>query len=349
VRTLIARAPTRIDFGGGWTDVPPYSHEQGGFVCSVAISRYATVELTDNRSGREAGGARTGEGGLAAAALARAGIGGVSLSLQSDFPIGAGLGGSSAAGVAAVGALAAWAGEPRDRAELAERSRRIEVEDLGVAGGRQDHYAAAFGGALALTFGDSTGVRRIPLTPAMADAVARQCIVIYSGESRISGDTVTAVLDAYRARERTVTSALARMRTLAEEMAAALERGALDELGSLVGEHWERQRSLHRGITTARIEAIIDRARAAGAYGAKALGASGGGCVLVVAPPEGVDAIRSQIGGLGTLLPYAVDTDGLRTTADSDDARATTDDRSSVSRESRLGERATSTERTAGA
>src|SRR5688572_3796274 len=139
VRTLIARAPTRIDFGGGWTDVPPYSHEQGGFVCSVAISRYATVELTDDRSDRDAGGVRIGEGGLAAAALARAGVSGVTLSLHSDFPIGAGLGGSSAAGVAAVGALAAWAGEPRERAELAERSRRIEVEDLGVAGGRQDH------------------------------------------------------------------------------------------------------------------------------------------------------------------------------------------------------------------
>lgn len=280
------------------------------------------------------------EGGLAAAALARSGVSGVALSLRSDFPIGAGLGGSSAAGVAAVGALAAWAGESRDRAELAERSRRIEVEDLGVAGGRQDHYAAAFGGALALTFGESTQVRRILLSPATAEALARQCIVVYSGQSRISGDTITAVLDAYRARERTVTSSLARMRTLAEHMASALDRGALDELGGLIGEHWECQRSLHRAIATDRIDAIVEGARSAGAYGAKALGASGGGCVLVVAPADRASAIRSRLGGLGTLVPFAVDTDGIRTLSDQ---------RLGAHADARVGDAASSVERAAGA
>jgi D-glycero-alpha-D-manno-heptose-7-phosphate kinase len=316
VRTLVARAPTRIDFGGGWTDVPPYSVEQGGFVCSVAISRYATVELTDAGSSNRSGGARAAESALALAALARAGVSDVSLSLRSDFPIGAGLGGSSAAGVAAVGALAAWRGESHSRSELAERSRAIEVEDLGVAGGRQDHYAAAYGGALALSFGEMTGVRRIPLAPAAAASLAAQCIVVYSGQSRISGETITAVLDAYRARERTVTSALSRMRSLAESMAVALEGGAIDELGALVSEHWTHQRSLHRAITTPRIDAIIDRARGEGAYGSKALGASGGGCVLVIAPADRAEGIRSALGELGTLLPFAVDVDGLRTRRD---------------------------------
>src|SRR5687768_4484714 len=100
VRTLAVRAPTRVDFGGGWTDVPPYSTEQGGCVCAMAIGRYVTVELSESAA---ADPSRTGaESRIAAAALAKSGVSGVSLSLQSDVPVGAGLGGSSAAGVAAV-------------------------------------------------------------------------------------------------------------------------------------------------------------------------------------------------------------------------------------------------------
>jgi D-glycero-alpha-D-manno-heptose-7-phosphate kinase len=310
VRTLAARAPTRIDFGGGWTDVPPYSTEQGGCVCCVAVARYATVELTDAVAHDPT--RPMAEAGIAAAALARARIDGVSLTLRSDFPVGAGLGGSSAAGVAAVGALAAWEGTALSPGDLAERSRAIEVDDLGIAGGRQDHYAAAFGGALGLTFGDATSAIRIPLSPATIDALESECTVIYTGQSRISGETITAVLDAYRRRDAGVTGALARIRSLAESMIDALVRGAVGELGALVGEHWEYQRALHPAITTPRIEAIIDRARANGAYGAKALGASGGGCVLVMAPRERSDALRHELAELGELLPVVIDQDGFR-------------------------------------
>ena len=310
MRTLAARAPTRIDFGGGWTDVPPYSTEQGGCVCCVAIGRYATVELSD--AGAPDGVRPAAESGIATAALARAQVEGVTLSLRSDFPVGAGLGGSSAAGVAAVGALAAWTGAPIVAGDLAERSREIEVDDLGIAGGRQDHYAAAFGGALGLVFGESTTTMRIPLLPAVTAALEDECTVIYTGQSRISGETITAVLDAYRNRDAGVTDALANIRRLAEAMIAALLRGAIDELGMLVGEHWEYQRALHPAITTPRIDAIVDRARAGGAWGAKALGASGGGCVLVMAPRERTPKLRHDLADLGVLLPVTIDHDGFR-------------------------------------
>ena len=309
MRTLAARAPTRIDFGGGWTDVPPYSTEQGGCVCCIAIGRYATVELSD--SDTSDGIRPTAESGIASAALARSGAAGVSLSLRSDFPVGAGLGGSSAAGVAAVGALAAWTGTPLTAADLAERSRQVEVDDLGIAGGRQDHYAAAFGGALGLTFGESTTAMRIPLTPAVIDALEAECTVIYTGQSRISGETITAVLDAYRQRDPTVTDALASIRRLAESMVGSLVRGAVDELGALVGEHWEYQRMLHPAITTPRIDAIIATARDGGAYGAKALGASGGGCVLMIAAAGREADVRAAVKQMGTEIGYAVDTGGV--------------------------------------
>jgi D-glycero-alpha-D-manno-heptose-7-phosphate kinase len=276
----------------------------------MAIGRYVTVELSDSTT---ADPSRTGaESRIAAAALAKSGVSGVSLSLQSDVPVGAGLGGSSAAGVAAVGALAAWMGSSLDPSDLAEQSRAIEVEDLGIAGGRQDHYAAAFGGALGLTFAESTTTFRIPISAETVDALEAQSTIIYTGKSRISGENITAVLDAYRDREPVVTAALARIRELAEQMIGALVRGGVDELGMLVGEHWVHQRSLHPAITTPRIDAIIERATAAGAFGAKALGASGGGCVLIIASRDRTPGLRHELAELGVLLPMTVDHEGFR-------------------------------------
>jgi len=310
-RTLAAHAPTRIDFGGGWTDVPPFPAEEGGYVCNVAISRRATVRLRAGLGGDvDQTSSDVADSALARAALARAGLAGVALELTNDYPLGAGLGGSSAAGVAAVGALAAWRGLLLDRAGLAEESRRLEVEDLGVAGGRQDHYAAAFGGALGLRFGEAVELDPIPLG-ALAGEIERRCVVAYTGQSRISGATITGVIDAYKRREPRVTAALRRMKALAEFMADALRRGALDELGAMVAEHWAHQRSLHAQITTRRIDAIAERAAAAGALGVKALGASGGGCVLAVAPAGREEEVRAAVGELGELLPFAVDTAGF--------------------------------------
>ena len=310
---LVSRAPTRIDLGGGWTDVPPYSDEEGGFVCNIAIARHATVRIRESAS--ESGSIdtqRAADTALAEAAVRRAGISGITVEISCDFPIGAGLGGSSAAGVAVTGALAMWRGSRIDRAALAEQSRAIEVEDLGVPGGRQDHYAAAYGGALALTFGEETRVRRLPMTSKLRTELERRCIIAYTGQSRISGDTITAVLGAYHARDRRVLHALGRMKALARAMADELHAGDIDELGQLVWEQWQHQRSLHPSIPTPLIDSILERARAAGARGGKALGASGGGCVLVIAGEDNVDAVRAAVVELAPhLVDFKIDESGL--------------------------------------
>lgn len=303
------RAPTRIDFGGGWTDVPPYAQMEGGAVCSVAIARYATASL-DPSAGQTRHGTETAP--LVRAALRRANLEGrVALRLRNDFPVGAGLGGSSAASAAILGAVDSHQGVPIDRAGIAERGRAIEVEDLGVAGGRQDHYAAAYGGLLALTFGDTVAVRRLPLPGPLRAELERRCVLVYTGESRISGDTITGVLEGYRGGDKRVTFALARMRELAGQMIAALERGDVDALGGLVGEHWTHQRALHPAIPTPRIDAIVAASRRAGALGAKATGASGGGCVVIVAGAGRDDEVRRAAGALGELVPFTLDEEGL--------------------------------------
>jgi D-glycero-alpha-D-manno-heptose-7-phosphate kinase len=313
----------RIDFGGGWTDVPPYTTDHGGCVCSVAVSRYARVTLRERDGGvwtDEDGITHrattadllltTGRKTLASVALARAGMECVELELRSDFPRGAGLGGSSAAGVALQAAFAAWCGERVSPATLAERSRRTEVEGLGVAGGSQDHYAAAFGGALGLHFTDKVAVERIALPVETRAALEERCTVVYTGESRISADTINGVMDAYRASDAGVTRALAGMRELAVRMTAALERGDIDELGALVDEHWRHQRALHPRITTPAIERVLDVARRAGALGGKALGASGGGSVLVIAGRDTGAQVRAAVAAVGDVLDFRIDESG---------------------------------------
>jgi len=297
---IVASAPARLDFGGGWTDVPPFPEERGGFVCNLAIERRATVTLVAaDEPGPPAD-------ALVAAALRRAGLSGVRVTLSSDFPVGAGLGGSSAAGVALQAAIAAWRGARWEPTDLAERSRATEVDELGVAGGFQDHYAAAYGGALGLTLGRTRHAERLPLTAAATAALEARCCVIYTGESRISADTITAVLDAYRDRVPRVVQALDRMRALARGMAESLLAGNVSELAELVSEHWIHQQSLHPGITTARITQLEAAVRTAGATGFKALGASGGGCVLAIAPVGRMDAVRRAVGEMGEVLAWRV-------------------------------------------
>ena len=306
VDTVVARAPARLDFGGGWTDVPPYGEERGGFVCNLAITRHAIVTL------REAAAPTSPRDDLTSAAMRRARLGNVAVEVATNFPPGAGLGGSSAVGVALQAAIAAWRDEAFDRDTLARRSRGVEVDELGIAGGWQDHYAAAFGGALGLTFTDHVGVRALPVDDALAAGLERRCAVAYTGQSRISGATIAAVLDAYRDRIPHVMTALARMAQLAREMADALATRSLDDLGALVGEHWTHQRALHPRITTAAIDRTLDAARAAGALGGKALGASGGGCVLAIAREGREREMRDAMSRVATLVPFGIDREGVR-------------------------------------
>ena len=141
-------------------------------------------------------------------------------------------------------------------------------------------------------------------------ALERQITVIYTGESRISGETISAVLEAYRERVPRVVDALDRMAILARGMRSALHASDVHTLAALVDEHWTHQKSLHPRITTERIDAIERAVRGAGASAIKALGASGGGCVLVF----GGRGLEQAIHGLGEILPWRVATTGVTTT-----------------------------------
>jgi len=310
--TIVTRAPTRIDFGGGWTDVPPYSNEAGGFVCNIAIARYATVTLSAGEANGDTTSLANGDHAIVTAAAKRFRVSDARISVSSDFPTSAGLGGSSAVGVAAVAAFAALRGQRMSPTAIAELSREIEIGDVGIPGGRQDHYAAAYGGALALRFSaGGVDVRSIPLSEKFRAEIERRSIIVYTGQSRVSGETITAVMRGYADREPRVVHSLARMREIAEEMAPAVAQGNYERLATLVTEQWMHQRALHPAIPTPLIDDIIAHAQAAGAIGAKALGASGGGCVLVMTRADRIDAVCKSVETLGEVLPFKLARDGV--------------------------------------
>ncbi len=210
----------------------------------MAITRYATASVSTGRA-QTSGNTTVDNQELVRAAVSRSGLHGIHAELACDYPIGSGLGGSSAAGVALAGALAVLADRPLAPHALAHLSRDTEVQELGVAGGYQDHFAAAFGGALLLEFSSNVSVTPIVLSDQCRRALPRRGILVYTGESRISAIQITAVRDAYLAGERRVVNALATMKRLAGEMAACLTAGDIDALGNSLNEHWSHQRALH--------------------------------------------------------------------------------------------------------
>jgi D-glycero-alpha-D-manno-heptose-7-phosphate kinase len=119
------------------------------------------------------------------------------------------------------------------------------------------------------------------------------------------------VLNAYHDRESHVVRALQRMAELARLMAEAIASESIDRLGELVAEHWTHQRSLHPRITTPRIERTLAAAHDAGAIGGKALGASGGGCVVVIAREGRETQVREAVSRVATLIPFSIDRDGV--------------------------------------
>lgn len=307
---FIASAPARVDLAGGWTDVPPYTTEVGGSVCNIAIEMRAVATVVASPT------AAPPSDALLRAAWQRAGEPAVNIALESAIPIGSGLGGSSAAGVALAAALTAHAGRTRTPHELAELSRSTETQTMGLPGGCQDHFAAAFGGALLLDCGARTSVHSIPLSDACIGEFERCAMIAYTGASRMSSTTITAVLDAWRAGEAQTCDALQAMAALAPLMAGALAAGAIDELGRLLSIQWAAQKALHPTITTPAIDQIVHETSVVGALGAKALGASGGGCVLVIARADCVEAVRQALASRASILPLRVSRGGVQVHSD---------------------------------
>jgi len=314
---VISRTPLRISFAGGGSDLAWYARRHGGMVVSATISQSVHVVVNDRfEGGVRAGYSRTEivetpdllEHDLLREAFRTVGWlpGGVEVVTIADVPArGSGLGASSAVTVGALNALYAHRGRHVSPRELAEAACDIEVGTLGKPVGRQDQYAAAFGGLQAIRFGrdETVECERLTLSRENRDRLEGSLLAFWTGTQR----SADAVLEGLGLGDENVLHALSH---LAESLYHDLRRGDPDTLGPYLLEGWRLKRRLG-GVSSPEIDRWVDAGIDAGATGGKLLGAGGGGFLLFYVPEAARPDVRSALEGLRE-LPISLDASGSR-------------------------------------
>jgi D-glycero-alpha-D-manno-heptose-7-phosphate kinase len=293
-----SRAPFRISFAGGGTDLPPYCLEHGGQVMSSTIDKYmyVSLEITENEEIKvfshdlgEIGEFHAGNyelGGkfdLVKATLNRMEFeSGCNIHIHSDLPARSGMGTSSSLVVALVGALACFQGKNLTRNEIAKLACKIEREDIKEQGGYQDQYAAAFGGFNFITFSKENLVYPLKLEPHVIDELNYRLILYFTGKTRLSKEIQQQVLQNYEKVD--FQEGMEALKASAAKIRDILVRGdpkGLDVFGKELHDAWISKQRLSDKISSPEIERLYMYALDHGALGGKLLGAGGGGFLLL--------------------------------------------------------------------
>jgi D-glycero-alpha-D-manno-heptose-7-phosphate kinase len=319
---IISQTPYRVSFAGGGTDLPAFYKDDYGAVLSVAIQKHMYVALSKRfepsvrvaYSKTEIAETREDvQHTIVKAALKMVDLGPhMEIVTIGDVPAGTGMGSSSTLTVGLLNALYAMKGQIVSSKRLAEEACRIEIEILGSPIGKQDQYAAAFGGFNYIRFNadESVDVQPVPCNPATLEEIERRAIVLYTAKNRDANDILKKQSEGSQQKDKNRT--LREMRDMASEMRAVVQgRGNVDEFARLLHIGWELKRSLGFGISDTQVDTWYDAARKAGAQGGKLLGAGGGGFLFLLAPPEKHEAIREAL-GRPRELPFAIDRLGSR-------------------------------------
>ncbi len=301
---LIARAPMRISFGGGGTDLEAYYARYGGVVVSTAINKYfyavITTGETDDLQVISADYRSlfrhspytdlfwNGDLALPKAILHQFGIRkGVNLFIASEVPPGTGLGSSSSATVTMIHALSTLIERPMTKQQVAELASYIEITKMGMPIGKQDQYAAAFGGLNKISF-TSEGVTVEPLTIAqdVRQTLERRLMLFFTGSSRESTSILKHQRKSTRDNDESVLRALHNIKQVALDVQTCLERGDLDEFARLLHYSWQEKRRLAPGLSNGFIDECYQLALQHGATAGKITGAGGGGFLLIYCPEQ---------------------------------------------------------------
>ncbi len=252
----------RIDLAGGWTDVPAFADAEGGAVVNVTIDRYVRATLHDDAT----------------------------ITYEHDVRTG-GLGSSACEHVLAE----ALRNPDADLDEIAEAAYAAETAG-GVPGGRQDQYAACYGGLNYMTFtradapNGPVAIERIELPEPLLIGLQKRIVLVDSGVARLSGQIHDAVWSAYARHENDVTGALFALKQYGTAMRDALVGSDFGGVRHVLNENWLQQKRLHRSVTNETVDAIFELALRNGASAGKACGAGGGGALVFYASSDG-DAV----------------------------------------------------------
>lgn len=335
-----SKAPLRISFGGGGTDVSPYCEEYGGAVLSTTINKYAYATLSTREDstinvtsldydvvakyGCDDCLVYDGELDLVKAAinnirenyskngdLAR----GMEIFLHSDAPPGSGLGSSSTMEVALIGMLQRYLNLPLTSYEIAQLAYTAERVDLGIKGGKQDQYAATFGGFNYIEFYESSVVvNPLRINPEYLNELEYNLLLCYTGKTRLSAHILDRQIGSVESKKISVMDALHQSKQIAFAMKNALLQGRTDDFGALLHEAWEHKKHLDTCITNDQIDGLYEVARKNGAIGGKILGAGGGGYLLIYCDFRKKHIIAEALENCGgQVVQFNFDTAGLQT------------------------------------
>ena len=315
---IITRTPFRISFFGGGTDIPGFYEEHGGAVLSTTIDKYMYIILKPryddmivlNYSEKEiVESVDAIRHNIYREALRFTGVTkGVEITSIGDIPSkGSGLGSSSSFTVGLLNALYVHKGEAKSPRELAEAACAIEIDIMREPIGKQDQYAAAFGGLRRFRFQRSgaVDVETIEAGRQALSSIQRSCVLFYTNITRKASD----VLSDQSSRIKEATGSLVTLRDYAIAMGDAFADGDSRAIGERLHENWLLKKGLSSKVSSPAIDSLYETWLRAGAYGGKLLGGGGGGFLFFVCPPDRQEALRAALAGLKE-LPFAFSRNG---------------------------------------
>ncbi|HEX7713817.1 MAG TPA: GHMP kinase [Bacillota bacterium] len=328
-----SRAPLRVSFAGGGTDIEPYLSEKGGVVLSTTINRYSygtLIPRNDQEIQIESLDVEVfakfmasqkldfnGQLDLVKAVLRKfdGWKQGFSLFLHSDAPPGSGLGSSSTMIVTLLGLFRQWLSLPWNNYDLASLAYEIERCDLGIRGGKQDQYAAVFGGFNFIEFyHDTTVVNPLRITAAILNELEYHLLLCYTGKTRLSANIIATQVDGYLKKSESSLHALDQLKAITVAMKNALLQGHLNQFGDLLHQGWMEKKQLAGAISNEKIDSLYHLARNKGALGGKILGAGGGGYLLLYCPYNRKHIIAAELEKVGgQITPFSFENQGLTT------------------------------------
>ena len=328
---LIARAPVRVSFFGGGTDLPAYYNRYGGAVLSTTIDKYVYVILNvSERSGLQITSSdyRTfyrhppsepllwdGDLSLPRAVLQHLGVStGLSMFLASEVPPGTGLGSSSSVTVALVKAISTACGLRLSAKEMAEMACEIEIEKLGKPIGRQDQYAAAFGGFNWITLSSSgVDVQPLNITPETVAWLESNLLLMFTGAAHDSAVILAKQRQSTQEQDPRVIEAHHGAKELALKARDYVQKGELDKFGAMLDEAWQHKKHFASGISNERIDRCYQIARRNGALGGKIAGAGGGGFLMLYCEDGAASRVETALMEEGLRrMDYRFECDGPR-------------------------------------
>lgn len=304
-----SKAPLRLGLSGGGSDVSPYSDIYGGYVLNATINLYAYCSIEETDNGKIVIEATDLEKKLLFDIAEELPIDGqldlhkgvynrivkdfktgarsFKISTYSDAPAGSGLGSSSTMVVCILKAFVEWLSLPLGEYEIARLAYKIEREDLQLSGGKQDQYAAAFGGFNFMEFlkNDIVIVNPLRVKRWIIDELESSMVLYYTGASRSSATIIDEQkLNTLNGNIIAIES-MHRIKQNAIDMKMVLLKGDISGLAKILGEGWEDKKKMADGISNPMIQEVFDVALAAGAITGKVSGAGGGGFIMFMVDP----------------------------------------------------------------